>query len=133
MSITLSPTQIIPPGASGSLSKRGDRDLPPVDIDRYIPSQEKDDYFIFVSVWFPAQRTDLVVAAFTEMNLPLLVVGDGLQLDQCRTIAGKNISFLGYQPDFRVAELKAGVGAWYLPPKRTLESCLWRRRPAALL
>ena len=79
--------------------------FPPVDIDRFIQSPQKDDYFIFVSRLVPYKQADLVVAAFTEMGLPLLVVGDGPQLAKCRSLAGKNISFLGYQPDAKVADL----------------------------
>ncbi len=79
--------------------------FPPVDIDRFIQSPQKDDYFIFVSRLVPYKQADLVVAAFTEMNLPLLVVGDGPQLAKCRSLAGSHIYFLGYQPDAKVADL----------------------------
>lgn len=79
--------------------------FPPVDIERFIPSPIKDDYFIFVSRLVPYKHADLVVTAFTEMGLPLLVVGDGPQLERCRSLAGRNISFLGYQPDAKVADL----------------------------
>jgi glycosyltransferase involved in cell wall biosynthesis len=78
---------------------------PPVRIDKFIPTSQKDDYFIFVSRLVPYKHADLVIAAFTEMGLPLLVVGDGPQLEKCRSLAGKNISFLGYQPDANVADL----------------------------
>jgi glycosyltransferase involved in cell wall biosynthesis len=79
--------------------------FPPVDVDKFIPSLKKDDYFIFVSRLVPYKHADLVVAAFTEMGIPLLVVGDGPQLEKCRSLAGRNISFLGYQPDAKVADL----------------------------
>jgi glycosyltransferase involved in cell wall biosynthesis len=78
---------------------------PPVDINKFIARQKKDDYFIFVSRLVPYKHADLVIAAFTEMGLPLLVVGDGPQLERCRSLAGRNISFLGYQPDAKVADL----------------------------
>ena len=79
--------------------------FPPVNIEKFVPSPKKDDYFIFVSRLVPYKHADLVVAAFTEMGLPLIVVGDGPQLEKCRSIAGRNISFLGYQPDAKVADL----------------------------
>jgi glycosyltransferase involved in cell wall biosynthesis len=86
---------------------RRDADIifPPVDVDRFVPAKNKDDYFIFVSRLVPYKHADLVVAAFTALGLPLLVVGDGPQLARCHSLAGKNVSFLGYQPDAKVADL----------------------------
>ena len=85
--------------------------FPPVDVDRFAPTKNKDDFFIFVSRLVPYKRADLVVAAFTNLDLPLLVVGDGPQLERCRSLAGRNISFMGYQSDAKLAELMARARA----------------------
>ena len=69
--------------------------FPPVDIDRFVPSPQKDDYFIFVSRLVPYKQADLIVAAFTKMGLPLLVVGDGPQLDSANASpAGMSLSWV---------------------------------------
>ncbi|MGD0152189.1 MAG: glycosyltransferase family 4 protein [Thermacetogeniaceae bacterium] len=84
---------------------------PPVDVDKFTPIQKKENYFIFVSRLVPYKHADLVVSAFTKMGLPLLVIGDGPHLKEYRSLAGKNVSFLGYQPDEKLADLMARARA----------------------
>lgn len=78
---------------------------PAVDVDRFRVNEKKDDFFLFVSRLVPYKKADLVVAAFTRLDLPLVVVGDGPQFEECRKLAGKNVEFLGYQDDVTVADL----------------------------
>lgn len=85
--------------------------FPPVDINKFTPIHKKDDYFIFVSRLVPYKHADLVVAAFSQLNLPLIVVGEGPQLNTCHRLAGKNITFLGYQPSEKVSDLIARARA----------------------
>lgn len=84
---------------------------PPVALDRFQLSAKKDDYFLFVSRLVPYKKADLVVAALTKMDLPLVVVGDGPQLSECHRLAGKKVQFLGYQDDSTVADLMARARA----------------------
>lgn len=70
---------------------------PPVDVDKFSISDTKEDYFIVVSRLVPYKRVDLVVQAFTELKLPLLIIGEGPAKKNLKKIAGKNIHFLGYQ------------------------------------
>jgi glycosyltransferase involved in cell wall biosynthesis len=53
----------------------------------------------------PHKRVDLIVRAFTELNLPLRVVGEGAELPHLQALAGPNVQFLGYVPDEEVAAL----------------------------
>jgi len=78
---------------------------PPVDVERFQLNERKDNFFLFVSRLVPYKKADLVVAAFTRLGIPLKVVGDGPQFDECRRLAGKNVEFLGYQDDATVADL----------------------------
>ena len=50
---------------------------PPVDIDRFGISDKRDNYFITISRSGPYKRIDLIIRACNELNLPLLIVGDG--------------------------------------------------------
>lgn len=66
---------------------------------------KKEEFFLFVTELVPYKKADLVVAALTRLGLPLVVVGDGPQFEECRRLAGKNVEFLGYQDDATVADL----------------------------
>lgn len=70
---------------------------PPVDVDQFSLSEKKEDYFIAVSRLVPYKRTDLVIRAFNELKLPLVIIGEGPSKKYLKSIAGKNITFLGYQ------------------------------------
>lgn len=78
---------------------------PPVDISRFEVVEDKENYFLFLSRLVPYKKADLVVRAFTEMGLPLVVAGDGPQMPELKRIAGKNVELLGYQTDEQVVEL----------------------------
>ncbi|HET9906864.1 MAG TPA: glycosyltransferase [Anaerolineales bacterium] len=78
---------------------------PPVEVDRFQPNGQREDYYVTVSRLVPHKRIDLLVEAFTELNLPLLIIGDGAELPRLRALAGSNIRFLGYQTDESVIEL----------------------------
>uniref|UniRef100_UPI002FDFE3CE glycosyltransferase n=1 Tax=Thermodesulfitimonas autotrophica TaxID=1894989 RepID=UPI002FDFE3CE len=84
---------------------------PPVDVERFQVREKKEDFFLFVSRLVPYKKADLVVAAFTDLGLPLYVAGDGPQFEACRKVAGKNVRFLGYQDDAAVADLMARARA----------------------
>ncbi|MEN6461383.1 MAG: glycosyltransferase family 4 protein [Syntrophomonas sp.] len=77
---------------------------PPVNIDRFNIQSKKGDYFLFFSRLVPYKKADLVIKTFNQLGLPLKVLGDGPQLDQCRKLAGPNIEIMGYQDDGVVVE-----------------------------
>jgi glycosyltransferase involved in cell wall biosynthesis len=78
---------------------------PPVDVDRFSPAPIRDDYYITVTRLVPHKRLDILVEAFSQLNLPLLVIGNGPEYEHLVQHATPNIRFLGYQPDEKVAEL----------------------------
>lgn len=78
---------------------------PPVEIERFHPVDQRDDYYITVSRLVPHKKLDLLVRAFTELKLPLLVIGEGPELPHLINIGGPNIQFRGYESDEKVAEL----------------------------
>lgn len=78
---------------------------PPVEVERFHPCLERGDYYITVSRLVAHKRIDLLVQGFSQMNLPLIVVGEGPQLPKLRKLANSNIQFLGYAADEKVAEL----------------------------
>jgi glycosyltransferase involved in cell wall biosynthesis len=74
---------------------------PPVDVQAFLLERDKEDYYITASRLVPYKKVELIVSAFAQMpNRKLIVVGEGPGLHQCRSLATKNISFLGHQaPD----------------------------------
>lgn len=77
---------------------------PPVDVDRFTMTADKDDYFVAMSRLVPYKRMDLIVEAFTEMaDRELVVIGDGPEYNALKKRAGPNVTLLGYQPDEAVA------------------------------
>jgi len=77
---------------------------PPVDVDRYRHDLPRKDFFITVSRLVPYKRLDLVVQAFTRMQKPLVVIGDGPERARLQRMAGPSVQFLGYQPDENIVD-----------------------------
>jgi glycosyltransferase involved in cell wall biosynthesis len=86
--------------------QRGSRLIyPPVEIERFHPNGGRGDYFVTLSRLVSHKRIDLVIEAFSRLNLPLKIIGDGPQRKKLQRHATPNIQFLGYQPDEAVAQL----------------------------
>jgi glycosyltransferase involved in cell wall biosynthesis len=88
---------------------------PPVDIHQFSPSDRQGDYFLFVGRLVPYRRLDLAIRAFNQLELPLVIAGAGRDREPLESIAGPNITFLGYVPDAERAELMARCRAYILP------------------
>ncbi|MEN6324802.1 MAG: glycosyltransferase [Syntrophomonas sp.] len=78
---------------------------PPVDLQTYVPEENKGDYFLFASRLVPSKKTDMVIKAFNETGLPLIVVGDGSAYNQCRSLAAPNVELLGWRDKEELAKL----------------------------
>src|SRR5450432_279499 len=50
---------------------------PPIDINRFHPTSEQDDYYVVLSRLVPYKRIDLAVKACTALHKNLIVIGDG--------------------------------------------------------
>jgi len=78
---------------------------PSVDVDRFMPSIQREKYYLFVSRLVPYKMGVEIVRAFNSLGLPLIIVGDGPELQHIQRIAQENITVMGYQPDSVVTEL----------------------------
>jgi Glycosyltransferase len=78
---------------------------PPVEIERFHPNGRRGDYFVTLSRLVAHKRLDLVIAAFSKLNLPLKIIGEGPEKRRLQRRSTANIEFLGYQPDESVAQL----------------------------
>jgi len=90
---------------------------PPVNTDRFPYTAQKQDFYLTVSRLVSYKKIALIVQAFNQLGLPLVVIGSGPELNQIRSIASPNVQVLGWQPDEVVAtymsEAKAFVYAAY--------------------
>ena len=77
---------------------------PPVEINRFKPAPKREGFYITVTRLVAHKRVDILVQAFSQLNLPLLIIGDGPELPRLKNMASSNIQFLGYQSDEKVAE-----------------------------
>jgi glycosyltransferase involved in cell wall biosynthesis len=72
---------------------------PPVDIDTFVPSAKKEGYYLTASRMVPYKKVKLIVESFSRMpDKKLIVIGDGPDYAKIRSVAGRNIELLGYQP-----------------------------------
>lgn len=73
---------------------------PPVDIGRFTPGTNKEDFYLTASRLVPYKRIDLIVETFAKLpDKKLVVIGDGPDMEKIKEKAGSNVTILGYQPD----------------------------------
>lgn len=78
---------------------------PPVNVERFSPGKYRDDFYIHVSRLVPYKMTAEIIKAFNELNLPLVIIGDGPEMPHLQKLAMENVKLLGHQPDDIVTNL----------------------------
>ncbi|HAC62199.1 MAG TPA: glycosyl transferase family 1 [Cyanothece sp. UBA12306] len=85
---------------------------PPVNLDRFEFSPEKEDFYLCVSRLVSYKKIALIVRAFNQLGYPLVIIGDGPDLPLIRQLAQSNIKVLGTQPDQVVEQYMAKAKAF---------------------
>ena len=80
---------------------------PPVDVARFEPTDQVEDFYLVVSALAPYKRVDLAVAAANRLRRRLVVVGTGPEERRLRALAGPTVELLGWRSDEDVARLYA--------------------------
>src|SRR3989344_899338 len=101
---------------------------PPVDVERFQqraknpPSQrlrragnEQKAGFVTAGRQTPYKRIDLAVKAATQLNVPLLVIGNGPEHKKLKRMAGHNVTFLTNVSDEEIPEKFARAEAFIFP------------------
>lgn len=89
---------------------------PPVDIERFKPSgQVEKSGFVIAGRQTPYKRFDLAVAACTQLNLPLTVIGTGPDHNKLIKLAGPTIKFLGFVPNDQIPSYFQSAAAFIFP------------------
>lgn len=85
---------------------------PPVQIERFPYQEKKEDFYLVVSRLVSYKKVPLIVEAFNQLGLPLVVIGDGPQMALIRQLARDNIQILGAVSDRMVAEYMSKAKAF---------------------
>ncbi|MCA1992493.1 MAG: glycosyltransferase [Coleofasciculus sp. S288] len=85
---------------------------PPVNTERFPFQAEKDDFYLTVSRLVSYKRVSLIVEAFNQLGLPLVVIGEGSELEAIRNLARPNVQVLGFQPNSVVEQYMAKAKAF---------------------
>jgi len=77
---------------------------PPVEAGRFPfdPTIQPENYFLIVSRLIPYKRIDLAIEACNRLQLPLVIIGSGRDMDRLKTLAGPTIRFTGRLSDEEV-------------------------------
>ncbi len=88
---------------------------PPVDVTRYRPAAQIEDYYLIVSRLIPYKRIDLAIRACNALKLPLTIAGSGRDQAALEALAGPTVKFLGRVPDAQLPDLLARCKAFIFP------------------
>ncbi len=72
---------------------------PPVDVDKFLLRENKEDFYLTASRMVPYKKIDLIVETFSRLGKKLVVVGTGPDEKKIKSLAANNVELLGYQSD----------------------------------
>ncbi len=70
---------------------------PPVEISRFDPTRNRDDFYLIISALVPYKRVDLAVDACSKLGRRLIVIGTGPEEADLKRRAAPCVTFLGWQ------------------------------------
>ena len=85
---------------------------PPVHIERFPFLAQKEDFYLTVSRLVSYKQVSLIVQAFNQLGYPLVVIGDGPELEAIRKLAQPNVQVLGFCADTVVEQYMAQAKAF---------------------
>src|SRR5215469_2065842 len=90
---------------------------PPVEASRFPfdPTTEPENYFLILSRLVPYKRIDLAIEACNQLQLPLVIIGGGRDLERLKRMAGPTIRFLGKLSDEEVLHYYTHCRAFIFP------------------
>ncbi|HAE83085.1 MAG TPA: glycosyl transferase [Ktedonobacter sp.] len=90
---------------------------PPVEAQRFTfdPETQVEEYFLIVSRLIPYKRLDIAIEACNKLQLPLVIVGSGRDLDRLKKMAGPTVRFMGRLSDEDVLYYYAHCRALLFP------------------
>lgn len=90
---------------------------PPVEIGDYKSDNGPRNYYLTGGRLTAAKNFDLIIKAFNNLGLPILIYGDGPQKKYLQSLAGDNIKFLGKVTDEELLDLYRKAKAYVVAQK----------------
>ncbi len=72
---------------------------PPIDVSRFRPTDDQENYYVVLSRLAEYKRIDLAIQACSQSGKQLLVIGDGPDRSRLEAMAGPTVRFLGHLSD----------------------------------
>jgi len=88
---------------------------PPIDFAEFQLSEADGGYYLVLGALVRYKKADLAVRAFNQLDLPLVVIGEGELYEEIRRLAGPKIKVLGRQSRASILEHYRGCRALVFP------------------
>ena len=88
---------------------------PPVDTQKFQISNEPKTYYLAIGRLTPYKKFSLLLDVFNGLNEKLIIVGKGVEYKKLKSMASKNIEFLGHVSESELANLYANAKALIFP------------------
>src|SRR5580698_3551687 len=88
---------------------------PPIDVNRFTPSTEQEDYYLVLARLISYKRIDLAIEACSRLGRRLLIIGDGPDRHRLMAKAGPTVQFLSRLSDAEVKHYAARCRALLFP------------------
>ena len=85
---------------------------PPVDVNRFEWNRPREDFYLSVCRLVPNKRVHLLVRACHRLKFPLIVVGDGMEKDYLKELAGPSVQISGFQSKEKIESLMSRCRAF---------------------
>lgn len=88
---------------------------PAIETEYFTPGNEDGDFYLCVSRLVKYKRVDLAIEACNQLQLPLVVFGQGAEYKRLKKMAGPTIQLMGRQPDEMIRDYYRKCKAFIFP------------------
>lgn len=88
---------------------------PPVNMGDGSFENQKKDFYLLASTHTPYKKIDEAIKVFNQLGLSLKIAGSGKDTERLKTMANKNIEFLGFIEDSELFDLMKKSKAFVFP------------------
>jgi glycosyltransferase involved in cell wall biosynthesis len=88
---------------------------PPIEMRSDQTNKNEKKCFITISRLSTYKKIDKIVKVFNELDLPLIIIGEGKERKKLEKIAGEKIKILGWQSDKKMDEYLSKAKAFIFP------------------
>ena len=93
---------------------------PPVDVDSITPAAAHQNYFLVISRLSSYKRIDLAIEVCQNLGLPLVVIGEGGEMENLKKVAASTTKLLGWVSDVDKFKYLSNARALIFPGEEDL-------------